>query len=211
STRRTTDKGHDENMNKRGSTKVTAILGAIAVVAGGCWSPPGRTPPRPIINGLIAVADFDGSEDVQHQIPRHQIFTIRPDGADRTQLTHDNGPAFRQNWMPAWSPDGKRIAYVHHTEDGMWIKIMDADGGNPVTITNEGLSVAPAWSPDGTMIAYAHSDRSQGFKIWVMNADGTHRRALTTDPESIEDTVPTWSPDGTRIAFTSNRDGGKYR
>src|SRR5437763_1434865 len=61
-----------------------------------------------------------------------------------------------------------------------------------------------SWSPDGKQIAFA-SARTGNFDIWVMNADGSDQRRLTTNPTM--DCWPAWSPDGKRIAFTSNRDG----
>ena len=67
------------------------------------------------------------------------------------------------------------------------------------------LEVEPAWSPDGTRIAF--SSRSSGsFDIYVMNADGTGARALTSTKEN--DSHPTWSASGQSIAFA--RDGDIY-
>jgi TolB protein len=64
---------------------------------------------------------------------------------------------------------------------------------------------SPAWSPDGTRIAYAAQvgtrEEDQGLsEIYVMNADGTGQKRLTTNEDFDGD--PAWSPDGTRIAFT---------
>ena len=61
-----------------------------------------------------------------------------------------------------------------------------------------------AWSPDGKRIAFA-SDRAGTKDIYVMNADGTHQRAVVASPG--DEWSPTWSPDGTRLAFVSDRDG----
>ena len=83
--------------------------------------------------------------------------------------------------------------------------VMDADGANPINLTNEpSFDYYAAWSPDGTKIAFS-SDRDGNIEIYVMNADGSNPIRLTTDP--ADDLVPRWSPDGTKFAFYSNRDG----
>ncbi len=65
------------------------------------------------------------------------------------------------------------------------------------------LGVAPSWSPDGRLIAYQSPD----YDIYMMNNDGTHRRALTSD--LYRDEQPAWSPDGERIAYVSERGGAQ--
>ena len=64
------------------------------------------------------------------------------------------------------------------------------------------FQVNPAWSPDATRIAFA-SQRSSSFDVYVMNADGTGTRRLTSGKGN--DSHPTWSPDGRRLVF--DRDG----
>ena len=97
---------------------------------------------------------------------------------------------------PAWSPDGKKIAFVswresnHDMNDDIYV--MNADGTNAVNLTNhEAQDFDPAWSPDGTKIAFV-SDRGGNYDIYVMNADGTGEVKITDNPG--RDSDPTWSP-----------------
>ncbi|MGH3133885.1 MAG: hypothetical protein ACRDNY_09150 [Gaiellaceae bacterium] len=94
------------------------------------------------------------------------------------------------------------------------IYAIDADGGNRARLTEADVDpssprglffqVEPAWSPDGRAIAFS-SNRSGTFAVYVMNADGTRTRRLTTGRE--DDGHPTWSPDGRRIAFERGDSG----
>ncbi len=77
-------------------------------------------------------------------------------------------------------------------------------------ITTRGHSTGgPAWSPDGNQIAF-HSNRAgQGWKIWVVNADGTGLRRLTAHGNLISEHDPSWSPDGTQIVFAATGCGSR--
>ena len=73
------------------------------------------------------------------------------DGANPINLTHH--PKFDSH--AAWSPDGKKIAFVSKRDDNAEIYVMDADGANPINLTHHpALDGAPAWSPDGKKIAF---------------------------------------------------------
>lgn len=109
------------------------------------------------------------------------------------------------NELPAWSPDGSKIAF-HSSREGNGIWVMDADGRNQRPLTRPVTGdLFPSWSPDGSKIAFARLEGG-GFQIHVMNADGTGTTKLTAVRSNFE---PAWSPDGRTIAFASDRDGNR--
>ncbi|MCI0423475.1 MAG: hypothetical protein L0312_30370, partial [Acidobacteria bacterium] len=133
---------------------------------------------------------------------RQQIFVVRPDGTGKRRLTQDGN----QNFFPAWSPDGKRLAFTSNRSGSPQIWVTDADGANARQLTSQGENVVPTWSPDGKRLAF-ESNRAGHFQIWVMDADGGNQKQLTTTVSSLGDHAPAWSPDGRRIAFASPKSG----
>jgi Tol biopolymer transport system component len=151
----------------------------------------------PGANGKIAYSFF-------------QIWVVNPDGTGKTRLTDPT--AEFNDIMPAWSPDGARLAFVRHCVDtdlctGDDIYVMDANGGSQTLISNapNASSVEPAWSPDGQKIVFA-TTRDGDYEIYTMNADGTSPANISNSHSSVE-IFPAWSPDGQKIAFATNRDG----
>jgi tol-pal system beta propeller repeat protein TolB len=118
------------------------------------------------------------------------------------------GRAGRDDFAPAWSPNGKLIAYRANPARGdeSDIIVVAATGSTPRNLTNSpGVADwSPAWSPDGRTIAF-FSMRTGGRDLWLMRADGSGKRRLTNDGSLNE--YPTWSPDGRTIAYQSARQG----
>ena len=108
---------------------------------------------------------------------------MNADGTELTRLTNDSGV----DAFPAWSPDGRRIAFQPDRTGNGDIYSIDIDGSGLMRLTDDrGQDGAPAWSPDGRWIAF-HSDRNgdEGeFEIYVMNFDGSHETRLTHDSET---------------------------
>ena len=121
----------------------------------------------------------------------------------RRFINHSNDKA--DDFNPAISPDGKRVAFVSNRESdqggGQNIYVMDADGGNLRQLTFQGGSDGPSWSHDGALIVYSNDG-----DIWFTDAnDGSNPKQVTFTPE--EDKEPKWSPDGSKLAWLSGKDG----
>jgi Tol biopolymer transport system component len=88
------------------------------------------------------------------------------------------------------------------------IRVMHADGSDPVQLTNSPGAVAingqPDWSPNGQRLAFM-STRTGDAEIFVMSADGDDLQNLTS--HAATDQAPTWSPNGKQVAFHSDRAG----
>jgi Tol biopolymer transport system component/DNA-binding winged helix-turn-helix (wHTH) protein len=105
---------------------------------------------------------------------------------------------------PAFSPDGRQIAF-DSTRDGteaMWL--CSGDGVNPIKLMTVHQGGTPSWAPDGTQIAF--DDRRSGRShIYLINVhDGSTQQVSEGDSD---DEVPRWSADGKWVYFASNRTG----
>jgi TolB protein len=113
------------------------------------------------------------------------------------------------NYLPVFSPDGTRIAFMSARDGNPEIYVMNADGSNVRRLTNHPAGEStPTWSPSGTQIAFS-SDRAGQSQIYVMSADGSNVRRLTT-AESYADRA-TWSPAPfNEIAYSAQTSSGRY-
>jgi Tol biopolymer transport system component len=137
---------------------------------------------------------------------RGRIVIVDPAGRHRLALTDaEDGRAVK----PAWSPDGRRIAYVRLTRHAAALFVVDADGGTPRRLTHhfgttEGEAPwlgQPVWSPDGRRIAFA-----AGHGFYVVTTSGRLRRVAP--PRDAGDGRPQWLANGLLALCRGYSDGG---
>jgi TolB protein len=133
--------------------------------------------------------------------PRYELQIADADGAGEETALASLEPII----SPAWSPDGRRLAYVSFEQKKPVVYVHSLQTGQRQVAANfKGSNSAPAWAPDGSRLAVALS-REGGSQIFTVNADGSGVRRLMSSPGI--DTEPVYSPDGQFIYFTSDRGG----
>ncbi len=152
-------------------------------------------------------SDHNGNWDI-YSI-RADCDPTQPEAAarcDLRQLTDDPG----DDTLPAWSPDGRFIAFVSTRDGNPEIYVMDSEGQDQVRLTiNEAGDWHPAWLPNGKAFVFT-SDRSGNNDLYLMEVSDLQRPSLkaqlTTDPADDRDPATGPGPEAI-ILFLSDRDG----
>jgi TolB protein len=107
---------------------------------------------------------------------------------------------------PAWSPDGRQLAYVSFEAGKAVVMVQDVGTGERRSVaTFKGSNSAPAWAPDGRRLAVTLS-RDGPAQLYLLDLEGNALRRLVTST-SI-DTEAAFAPDGQGLYFVSDRGGG---
>jgi eukaryotic-like serine/threonine-protein kinase len=121
------------------------------------------------------------------------------------------------NVNPAWTPDGKRIAFTSNKEgpQSIFWQLADGSGGLERLTTGEynNNHVPMSWSPDGQLLAFIQIDPTTGLDIWVLRlgdpsaGSGQVRKAQPFLRTPFNESVPAFSPDGHWLAYVSDESG----
>lgn len=137
---------------------------------------------------------------VQKNNSSYEVRVADYDGYNQFIVNRSNQPIM----SPAWSADGKKLAYVSFENRKSQLVIQDlGSSARRVAAAFDGHNGAPAFSPDGSRLAFS-SNKDGVLNIYVINLGSGQISQLTSGAGN--NTEPSWTPDG-RILFTSDRSG----
>lgn len=150
------------------------------------------------------------SPDRQHIAYRRQalgaaqsdIIVANADGSNPERITHSG----RHDTQPAWSPDGREIAYISApaaTAGDYMVRVLPASAGSESKTLVSGVATlnGPAWSPDGRTIVFGSRRRQREWVASVPASGGS----VTWLESGADGSWPAWRPDGKAIAFVRDQ------
>jgi TolB protein len=174
------------NPDGEGQVQVTQDL---LIEGSWSWSPDGRF--------VVVQVNQQGQSEIAR-------LTLGPDNraTETVSLTADvNADAA----FPAWSPDGKSIAFQHKAEGGFQVFVMNADGTNKRKVSGgTGYAGLPAWSYDGKQLVFIAGDRPDigaPKELYVADAGAASAAPRKVTAFGRDISRPAWSPDGAQLAY----------
>ena len=154
------------------------------------------TAPQPV-KGIVSPAVSPDGQSIVF-VALQDLWLRKGDGTI-VQLTND---PYVQT-LPAWSPDGRQIAYNSDQDGSFGIWTIKTDGSDATKLLTPGGSIAGmAWSPDGQQIAFTQSFGPRFGALSVLDVASGRRTRLGVGIGSSVGT-PTWSPDGKIVALSA--------
>ena len=150
---------------------------------------PGQNIAVPKFGGTAGAVVFSAVEEGSQRI---NLYQMNADGSGKKLLVEDASE-------PAFSSDGKRLAYFSWRGDRVGLRIRDMQTGDDRGLTTDQDDAYPSWSPDGTRIVFWNV-RDNG--ISTIRVDGADRRGMTKGQ------FPAWSPRGDKIVYKGCVGGG---
>ncbi len=177
---------------------LTNILGdqaaAITNMSGGAcqpsWSPDGSR--------LVFISPCAIKKD---NYPDSSLFIINADGSGLKPLPTAPGGG---DFEPAWSPDGKYIAFTSMRDGYMQIYSYKVEGGSIRRLVDSVVNTAarqPSWAPDSSQIVYSYQ-RIASYELWAMSNLGANEKQIFTSGDALSNHHPIWTPDGSYILFS---------
>jgi len=150
--------------------------------------------------GFVASIDTDEIKGVPQD-----IYVMGADGGNRRHLVHHTEGMFVSLEL-LWSPDGSKIAYslynvsINDYQHYADIFVIDVKQGRRTNLTDSPYMTddEPSWSPDSRKIAFYSGNMTEGYRAWVMDADGDNKTELYHTGGT-----PSWTPDGKGLIFTN--------
>lgn len=175
------------------------LLGAVSILAQDgisvfhqevTWSPDGKR---------LSFTTYRKPDANSSQV-KAEVYVMKTDGTGVKKIADD------ARWS-SWSAGGKRILFSRASPDNKTFDLftINTDGAGLVQLTRDARrNSTPVFSPDGKKIAFISTRDADKYQIYVMNADGSNVKRLTTDP-SVAYYNPQWSPDGKRLVFYAEK------
>ena len=173
--------------------RAAAVLLTLTIAVGGIAATRGTA-----LSAEAPRIAFTRSVGMNEDYRSYEIFTMAQDGSDIRRLTRNAV----EDHYPAFSPDGRHIAFASARGGVPHIYVMDHDGRNVRRLTGGARTDAlPEWSPDGRWIVFTRHFGRQS-ELFKVRSDGSDTATRITSTPNVREFAPEWSPDGGLIAYT---------